>query len=347
LVEAKPAAARYALEEIWTRPLGELIEELPAAARALERLESSEGLARLSEQLRDHLSAQNRGVSSHGEALYNIEWLRMAIDRLRQRIDGLTHSERELEYHSLEREIAARDVAVHPNTTWKNVPKPVWRASREHQRPDFGGGGTWWDVFSAIAETHVLERAIEKVTSPGEHAVLVELVPFGAGRHFLAEMLRVYGSTRDSLDSLAWTTRGETFDGSGDATLRRAVASSPELAVLKLVGLCIKDWLELETGTHVWLPSVHEPELLRVRVLPAQVTPREHLRAFMAARDDRLLPVVRKIRFDPPLPRRPPNLLEMEEFVLGMPYEARVSRIDEAFARLWLLRASRVEGGGS
>jgi hypothetical protein len=55
------------------------------------------------------------------------------------------------------------------------------------------------------------------------------------------------------------------------------------------------------------------------------------------------LPVVRTIRFDPPPPRRPSALLEMEDFVLGMPYTTRVTAIADAFPTLWLLRVSRID----
>ena len=139
--------------------------------------------------------------------------------------------------------------------------------------------------------------------------------------------------------------RRDVLSGSGKGALEAAQIAAPDFAVLKIVGLCIKDYLELETGTHVWRPTVREPELLRVRVLPAPAseTPREHVEKWKAARSDRLLPVVRTIQFDPPLPRRPPNMLEMEDFVLGMPYEARVTNLADVFTRLWLLRVSRIE----
>jgi ATP-dependent Clp protease ATP-binding subunit ClpA/ATP-dependent Clp protease ATP-binding subunit ClpC len=87
------------------------------------------------------------------------------------------------------------------------------------------------------------------------------------------------------------------------------------------------------------------------------VTPKAHVAAYLAAREeaerddsaerpDRLLPVVRTIRFDPPAPRRPAALLEMEDFVLGMPYSTRVTTLADAFATLWLLRVSRLDGDG-
>ena len=56
-----------------------------------------------------------------------------------------------------------------------------------------------------------------------------------------------------------------------------------------------------------------------------------------------VLPIVRSLKFDPPRPGKPPALLEMEDYVLGIPHTMRVERIQDAFATLWLLRLSRVE----
>jgi ATP-dependent Clp protease ATP-binding subunit ClpA/ATP-dependent Clp protease ATP-binding subunit ClpC len=195
------------------------------------------------------------------------------------------------------------------------------------------------------------------VTDEGEHAVLVELVPYGEGRRFLAEMLQAYAEARGELDSVAWSARGEVGSAEGRAAVETALGRSPDHVVAKIVGLCIRDFLELETGTHVWQDEVREPELLRIRVLPAPpgLTPRAHVEAHLAAREraergasderlDRLLPVVRTIRFEPPPARRPAALLEMEDYVLGMPHTARVSRIADVFPPWWLLRVSRVTG---
>ncbi len=345
LVEAEPVAQGYALEGLWNSPLGELRKRLPETIVALEQIEKSDRLALLSEQLREHLSAHNRGLRDHGEPLYNIEWMRMTVQSLRERVEGLTVLSRDMAHHALEAAIAARDTVVYPEHPWKGGRKPTWKGRRERLRPDFGGAGNWWDLFAAIAETYVLSRALDKVTRPDQHAVFVELLPFGSGRTFITEMMQAYATARGGLDTIAWLSDDDVFSGSGKGSLEAAQFAAPDFAVLKIVGLCIKDYLELETGTHVWRPTVREPELLRVRVLPApaDTTPHAHVEAWKASRNDRLLPVVRTIQFDPPLPRRPPSMLEMEDFVLGMPYEARVTNLADVFTRLWLLRVSRIE----
>jgi len=360
LVEAKPAAMRYELEGLWTRPLAELRDELPKTLKALERIEASDRLALLAEELRHHLSEHNRGAREHGEPLYNIDWMRVTIARLYERIEQLVVQSREVQLHAIETAITQREVQEYADVPWKSDPKP----KPGRMRFDFGRAGSWWELFSSIAEVHILERALDKVTAAGQHAVFVELLPFGSGRAFLKEMMHAYATTRASFDGIAWLTHAEVQSGSGKQALTDAIAASPDFVVMKLVGLCIKDFLELETGTHIWTPSVKEPELLRVRVTPASatdtVTCAEMVKDFNAAREaadaasvsgaeasaerpDRLLPVVRSIKFDPPPPRRAGTLLEMEDYVLGIPYSAHVTRISEVFAKLWLLRTSRVE----
>ncbi|MCL2726299.1 MAG: AAA family ATPase [Polyangiaceae bacterium] len=353
LVEAKPAALRYALEPLWTRPLGELRERLPAALAALERIEQSDRLAVLCEQLRHHLSEHNRGVREHGELLYNIDWMRLTIDRLHHRLEQLMISSREIQHHAIENAFDEREV-YEPRTRWKPDPKP--RGGR--MRFDFGRPGTWWEIFSSIAETHMLSRALGRVTEPGEHAVLVELLAYGNGRTFLGAMLDAYARARGEVDTVAWLSDGKIAISEGRIGIAQAKNARAEIVVVKIVGLCIKDYLELETGTHVWQPSVNEPELLRVRVLAAEdgLTASGHVKAYIAAREkaervgvpaearpDRLLPVVRTIRFDPPLPQRPAAPLDMEDFVLGMPYSTQVTTMADAFPTLWLLRMSRID----
>jgi ATP-dependent Clp protease ATP-binding subunit ClpA/ATP-dependent Clp protease ATP-binding subunit ClpC len=354
LVESAPAALRYALEPLWTRPLADLRARLPEVVAALESIERSDRLALLSEQLRHHLSEHNRGLREHGEPLYNIEWIRITIEKLRERIEALIGASRELQHHTIETAIEQREVAQHPRVPWKPGPRP----KPGRMRFDFGRAGSWWELFTAIAETHVLERALDRVTGPDQHAVFIELLPYGSGLRFLGEMARAYAHTRGTFDGVAWLDDGAIFADRGISGVDAAIHSGPDLVVLKLVGLCIKDYLELETGTHIWHPSVREPELLRVRVLPASgASPEDHVRAFFEAREqadregldptarpDRLLPVVRSIHFEPPPPRRAAALLEMEDFVLGMPYSARVTRLSDVFARVWLLRMSRIEG---
>jgi ATP-dependent Clp protease ATP-binding subunit ClpC len=361
LVEARPAALRFALEPLWTRPLGELRDRLPDALVTLERIEQSERLDALCERLRHHLGEHNRGAREHGTPLYNIDWMRVSIDRLRERLEQLVVASRELEHHAIEQAIEEREAVYEPA---RNPFKADAKRNPGRMRFDFGRPASWWELFSSIAETHILERALhqerelDRVIDAGEHAVFVELVAQGNATSFLSHMLMAYAKARGEVDALAWLAKGEVFEDEGKAALPRVVEARPDIVVVKIVGLCIKDYLELETGTHVWQQTVHEPQLVRVRVIPAPDgrKPAAHVDEYLAAREradredmptaqrpDRLLPVVRTIRFDPPPPGKPGTVLEMEDFVLGMPYSTRVTSIADAFAKLWLLRMSRID----
>ncbi|MFO0736160.1 MAG: AAA family ATPase [Labilithrix sp.] len=345
LVEAKPVAGRYELESLWNRPLVELRERLPEAMATLDRIEGSDRLSELCDLLRHHLGEHNRGRRESGELLYNIDWMRSEIDKLRDRIERLVVASRDLAHHAMENSILARETREYPSVPWKSAPKPP----PGRMRFDFGQTGSWWEIFSAIAETYVLQRALSKVDRPNQHAAFVELVPFGNGRLLMKEMLSAYAKSRGEVAEAAWVANGSAFRMEGRAGVDAARDAS-DAVVIKMVGLCVADYLELETGTHVWTPTVNEPQLLRVRVLPADSgTALEHVKAHWKARENAeraatgVLPIVRSLKFDPPRPGKPPALLEMEDYVLGIPHTMRVERIQDAFATLWLLRLSRVE----
>jgi ATP-dependent Clp protease ATP-binding subunit ClpA/ATP-dependent Clp protease ATP-binding subunit ClpC len=323
----------------------ELRERLPEAIATLDRIENSARLSELCDLLRHHLGQHAaEGGRESGDLIYNIDWMRSEIEKLRERIERLVVASRDLAHHAFEDSILARDTREYPSAPWKSPPKPM----PGRMRFDFGRSGSWWEIFSAIAETYVLQRALSKVAQPNQHAAFVELVPFGNGRGLMEEMLRAYTKSRGEVADIAWVEGGVAKSVEGRHGLDEA--SSHDVVVIKMVGLCVADYLELETGTHVWTPTVQEPELLRVRVLPADSgTALDHVKTYWAAKEkaDRsatgVLPIVRSLKFDPPLAGKPPAVLEMEDYVLGIPHTMRVARIADAFATLWLLRLSRVE----
>jgi ATP-dependent Clp protease ATP-binding subunit ClpA/ATP-dependent Clp protease ATP-binding subunit ClpC len=338
LEEARPVAVRFALESIWSVSLDDLRARLPAASADLARIEASPALGKLAEQLRSHLSAHNRGETEHGEALYNVEWLRITLAALRERIDQLAIESRDLHHDEIEDRLA----------------DPETRSRARASLP----GSTRWNLFSAIAEVHAMRRALELVNDPTQHAVLIELIPVGAGPTLLDWLTRAYAWARGTLDEACFLVAGEICDGVQLGQVNQHLAKAPEVVVLKKVGLCVTDFFELETGTHAWHPLARSPELVRVRVLPARHddSPRALLGRYLAQKADwqrssapeknptKLLPLVRSIRFDPPKPRKPAQLLELEDYVLGLSESWRVRDVGQALAAIWLLRLSRLEG---
>ncbi len=342
LTEASPVASGYALAGLWTKPLAELLSHLPEALGTLDRIDASDDLSALCERLRHHLSEHNRGRREHGGPLYNLEWMRVTLGELRERLERLA--------------TASRDVALDAIEDALDAPRPTAELDRDHQRvarhrlrtrgtPHAPlGRGARWEAFSALAETHLLARAIDRATLPDDgdpNAVLVELCPFGARRQLFAWMARAYAHGRGELDLFAALTRDGVVEGAGRDALAAALAQGPERLVLKLVGLCMRDYLELETGTHVWQPYAREPELLRVTVTAADRSPRALLQARAADRDEVWLPIVRRIAFDPPPDGRPATLLEVEDHVMGTSHAAYAREVSDVLAQLWLLRASR------
>ncbi|WP_394846932.1 AAA family ATPase [Pendulispora brunnea] len=330
LVEAKPVALHFALEPLLQRPLSELHAELPKVHARIDRIESSDELRELSDQLRHHLGEHNRGRREHGELLYNMEWMRLTLQTFREQVERLSIESRDLEHDEIER----------------TMEEPELRR-RRYVMP---ARGTRQEIFSCIGESYVLERALARVHDSGEHAVLIELAPMAGGHTLFEWMARAYARARGNFDGFACLRKDGNVLEAARWPEDPAFFASAEMLVLKVVGLCVKDFYELETGTHVWQPLAREPELLRVHVTPAHFgdVPRSRVERYAAAkldirRDIELPPIVRNLRFDPPPPRKAATLLELEDYRLGLSLEWHVQELYQALASLWLVRLSRTE----
>ncbi len=368
LTEAEPVASGYALSELWTKPLNDLRAHLPEAIRSLDRIESSDRLVALCERLRHHLGQHNRGRREHGAPLYNLEWMRVTLSELRDRIERLV--------------VLSRDSTLDEIETALDGPRPTGEVTRNFVRLSrlrfrtrrapptmLLGRGTRWEAFSAIAETYLLSRAIGEIgniptsqatDAPSSHpppasevprsdpnAVLVSLVPFGKGRNLFGWMARAYAHGRGELDVFAAHTADGVVEGAGRESLALVLDATPcpDVLILKMVGLCMKDYLELETGTHVWHPYAREPELLRVEVTAADDASPRDLASTHAERldmDTPWLPIVRTIRFDPPRAGRPATLLELDDHGMGTSHAAYARDVADVLGPLWLLRVSRI-----
>ncbi len=347
LTEATPIGGSYALEDLWDKPLAELRAHLPEALATVERVAASDTLALLCERLRHHLGEHNRGRLEHGAPLFQLDWMRLTLDELRARLEALVVSSRDVELEAVELAIAPERPSFDPEH--RRVPAHRLRVRRA---PVKGlGRGMRWETFSAIAETYVVQRALDVLvadapTSPDDdpNAAIVTLEAFGKGRRLLSWMARAYAGARGSVDELAARTNDGVVTGAGPDALTDVLARKPQTLVLKLVGLCMYDYLRFETGTHVWKPFARDPELLRVDVTPVgRERPRQRLeeRERIAKAEVAWLPIVRTLRFDPPAPGRPATLLEADDHGMGTSFAAHARDVADVLAPLWLLRVSR------
>ncbi|WP_437876921.1 AAA family ATPase [Sorangium sp. So ce513] len=392
LVEAEPAAAAWALAPLVARPLDALTAELSPLLEFVDALERSDDLARLSERIRYHLAEHGRTAAEgpeaheHAEAVYNLDAMRGAIRSFRERIElarRRSGSDDDEEQH-LDLEMQRFGFVTLEDEWSRSRVRLFHRGQQARPLPRLAKQ----EVLECIAEGHALRRALRKVDEPGQHAVLIELfraarfaeAPSGGARDAAEEGLfealaRAYAEAGGEVEGWAGAPSGSGPDGHptadrradtraveqgrGAAGLDAVLSSGPELLVLSVVGLCVRDFFELETGSHVWTSLARGPEVVRVRVLPSRpgLSPagavRDHLErqaAFdEAARRGRalppnpaaLLPVVRRIRFDPP--RRPGRAapIEIEDYVMGHAEAALVRSLSQALAPLWLLRMSR------
>jgi len=244
-------------------------------------------------------------------------------------------------------------------------------------------------ALAAMAEVEFYKRALGKLDDPTEHEVLVSLSPVGlASRQslplrgptttLLGSLLDAYlmvlhgrhgphGGTggivrRGELEAIAFsfgdTCEVHSADRIDDRRLQSLVARRPQLVVLHLAGLCIRDFFAEETGCHVWKSVSHGTEVVRVQVAPCArrdlnevVAEHRHAVAgFAAALDEggplpanpeSLLPVVRELHYTPGEHAEQRAELMVDDYQLGYSETVRVRTMAEVLPRLWTLRMSR------
>ena len=364
LTEADPAPGTWAIEPLLGLSLRTLQGHLPDVLRFLQELEESDELTRLSERIRYHLAEHRLGRGEHADPLYNLEAMRLALGAFKERIEALTTADDHYEALEVERFGTAEKIARHGTGSYRLFTTLLM------SRPTFVAKQ---GVLECIAEAHFLRRALRRVDDPARHAVFIEVLRGAQAarvgrfdrppRGLLEALCSAYADARGELESFAARLpSGAIHAGEDAAQLEPLLDAGPSQVVLKMVGLCVLDFFELETGTHVWQSLAEGPEIVRVRVWPAppQVPPAqvvselaERLKAYegRAASQSpealalespaKLYPVVRKIRFDPP--RRPGALapLELEDYALGYATTIHGRALADALPLLWLLKMSR------
>lgn len=331
IVETTPVASHYAVESLWKKPQD---PNGDAVTRALALLEQLGG---------------QRDLRSH-----DLEWIRLRIENLIARLERLLH-----------------DPEAH---TLAAIERTFDRKARDFDRSHLGRGAGR-EMLTCLAETHILARAVahpapDYLESKDEHQVLIELLPLSAGgfgragsngRTLLTRMAAAYAGARGTFESVTWAT-GERADqpsrvssGLGAEGLRRAWTHSPDVLVIKLVGLAVREYFQPDQGIHVWQRNASIPELVRVRVFPGTREPSEicerHIQLksdpHATERWDALLPLVRKIRFDEPASARPPAPLDLEDYSVGLSEHWRARDLADVLHPLWLLRATALPEGAT
>jgi ATP-dependent Clp protease ATP-binding subunit ClpA/ATP-dependent Clp protease ATP-binding subunit ClpC len=370
LLEAEGAAFEWTLEPLLDLPLVALQERLVGVLGFLDELSQSDQVKQLSESIHYYLEEHNLGHREHADRLYNLDSTRLELDAFRERVASLLKAPDD--YESIEVNEFAYLQLTPPDgyrsslgSRIKLLDRRVQAASRRPVKSE---------ILACMAETEFLRRALTLVHDPAQHAVFIELSKTGhgapadrfgkAGEGLLSWMTLAYAGARGTLDEFTLQLRdGELLEGRGPAAAEALeshfVEHHVERATLKIVGLCVLDFFALETGCHVWHSLAEQPEIVQVRVISAPpgvgtkaIVEGQKARrvAFERAQreggpplenPDRLLPAVRKLRFDPPRRAGAPSLIEVEDYVLSYSTSLWALSLPDALPRLWMLRMSR------
>jgi ATP-dependent Clp protease ATP-binding subunit ClpC len=363
LNEVQPIDAEYALEELMLYNMNQLHELLPELLNRLDAIANSKELAVLSEHLRYHLSEHNRGRLEHGFPIYNLDWMRMKIAQLYDRLELLHTQSRDLHVE----ELIGKTMIADPYTDRWDATRSRTHYARKSSTQFFRLSLNKQDLLSCIADLIFFERSLTKVLEEGQHAIFIEFIrmhfkPVSLYQEikrqeehwFLKEMIQAYAERRDELDEFAVHGNERTVLGNTLRDLSNAVTPETQRVVMKMVGPCVLDFFELENGTHIWYPLADHPQMLRIQVTKAD--PGRSSLSFMEERlklhqsymadpglpnPDALLPIARTIRFDPPDELASPVPLELEDYPMSFANMFHARGLQEALSPLWLLRLSR------
>jgi ATP-dependent Clp protease ATP-binding subunit ClpA/ATP-dependent Clp protease ATP-binding subunit ClpC len=346
---------------------------LPEASAFLDELQRSDALSTLSERIHLHLQRHTQGSLEDAEPLFTLDQVRAEILDFRTRIDELSVDETEAEASFAMRKFQYLTVAGNSD---RREPEERVRMfdRREIAMP---ARPVRERMLAALAEVQFLGRVLESIDDPNQHAIFIELLQVHHGvsatrfarndAHItmISEMVTAFTTHRGQVDEWAAVVEDRVETGRGGGAIRELTKSArPSMVILKLVGVCVLDFFELDTGCHVWNRLSTTPEILRIKVTPAPlgVTPFERMSRHREAKiafekaiekgvsplpenPEALLPVVRRFRFDPPGDGAPPTTLEVEDFPLGYTTMVRRSRLSDALPFLWQLRMSRRSPG--
>ncbi len=385
LVEARPAEARFTVEPLLKIAQSEVDTHVPALVRFAERLDLTSAFAGLSRRVSQHMDEHARGGAiEHAEAIYYLDEARAAIASFRERIAAIGGGVRRNDWiDAIEERLDTQDFPA--GDEWGDrgrARRP--RHVRAAVRPQ---SITKQELIDLWAEGTSLRRALRRLDDPHQHEVLLELYragQLGERERFerprpglLEELVRAIAAGRDpalagrpiarargEVESWAARTAHGPRQGKGSASLDEALDGSASVIALRVIGLGVRDFYELDHGTHVWSSHTRGPEIVRLRVL-APGSAAEAVRAFAArAKAWRpgppwglgpgeqheespfaLPPLVRAIRFEPPSSATAGAPVEIEDYVMGYAETVDAKSIAAALQELFMLRRSREDVG--
>ncbi|MEM9075043.1 MAG: hypothetical protein AAGE52_41485, partial [Myxococcota bacterium] len=359
LREAQPLEGTLALGPLLHASSPALAKALPAVLQDLQSLEEGGALEVLAERLRTHLALVG-GSEEHADAVYYLDLLRGDLQSFREHVDAFVHAAEIAEEQSLELAAMARSAPPEKNDgqlrqrrvrlvdhRWYQTPMP-----RQDRR----------EMLAALAEHAFLMRALSD-PERGVHQVTVELLRVGHARRRVAlglfnTLTTFYAGWRGELISAAARlASGEIAIADGPSDLPSLLQQAPDQLALTLGGVDLYRWLQGEHGCHVWNAVTRGSEVVRVRILPEakhgadflrehQDAQKRYERALESGVDplpedpERLLPVVRRIRFDP---GRGPAPFEIEDYPLQHVERGNTRTITEVLPAFLWLRMSHQE----
>lgn len=370
LVEATAIDLQSTLEPLLDLPAEALIAHVHALLPELERIEESPELKALADRIREALSGLSRGEHAEADAVFRLDGLRALVRALRDRVEALLVTSRELDHEAIERKQFSHEVfETGAKFSWSRRRLRVLAGSEGGPDPRARSARA---LLSTLAEASFLRHALSAADDPRRHGVALELVPLGPGAphsRLLQPLIDAYvsvlappgGHRRGDLDGWALVGEDGTIQqgattGELSAAIARRLArpgEAPVQVVVRAVGLCLLDLFADETGTHVLHDTLQAPALVRVRALPvdpattAQTLAVAHRDARAAwarsvgqgpSEAQKLLPVVRSISRET---RSGPIPFAIEDYRIAYVDTVWARTLSEALLPIWLLKMSR------
>jgi ATP-dependent Clp protease ATP-binding subunit ClpC len=364
LAEAAPDPAGFWLLEWMPLPVSELrgrVRELHARASALLEGDAAAAIAERASEL---LSKKDPAAQ---RTLYFADAFRAELSELVERLAsqrGIAAAP-PVAVTPPEQTAITRDGAAlrsHMRRSWKSPRKPAGTSRRRS-----GPGVRAFDreeLLGAAAQLALLERAVTTLEHDEEHRVVLEIARVGRGRQppkyekaapgFFEKLALLYAGARGEV--IAAASRDES-GAVREGELAALLEARPVAVVLEIEGVAVRSFFSGEEGSHVWTSVGSGSEIVRVKLLHAEraraaaAQHREEASRFDAAlsrgddplpaNPEALLPVVRRIAFDPPSRLGEPAPLELEDYATSYVELGHATDLLDAVRAAMRVRASR------